>query len=153
MKIAIFRLDGFTYAVSSLWRDALTRGRVSLSKTFPQELADRDPRLNRYVLESFKPIDQITAMEKLQSGQLDFVLGHWHNRPRSPEDGLTQGGVDSGWFIQAGFIQAEFTQEIVAYDGLVVFVAFSDPQRERSVPMALNGKITLNSCVNSIRGK
>lgn len=43
--------------------------------------------------------------------------------------------------------------QVVAYDALVVFVAFSDAQRKDSIPKKLNGKITLDQLRQIYTGK
>ncbi|MFB2891756.1 substrate-binding domain-containing protein [Aerosakkonemataceae cyanobacterium BLCC-F50] len=88
---------------------------VSYKKTLMQELQSRDPRLANYQLRN-----DFNVINSVQSGSSKFALTTYvENLPDDLE------------------------QEVVAYDGLVVFVAFSDNQRQRSIPTAFNGKITL----------
>lgn len=112
--------DGsFQYGVSDSWRDALGRGRVSANQTFAATLTERDPRFGRYQEDNRLPHDDPALLDKLQTGQIDFILGTW--------DASTQ---------------AELKHEIVAYDGVVIFVAFSDPVRQRNIAKALRGKLS-----------
>ncbi|MEG4395810.1 substrate-binding domain-containing protein [Microcoleus sp. BROC3] len=90
---------------------------VSYNKTFVEELSIRDPRLKTYTLE----ISHENIIEEIRSKRADFALTT---------------------FIKD--LPDDMEQVEVAYDGLVVFVAFSDHKRYQSVPNALNGKITLD---------
>ncbi|HAZ44410.1 MAG TPA: phosphate ABC transporter substrate-binding protein [Cyanobacteria bacterium UBA11369] len=88
---------------------------VNYGRSLEQELKNRDPRLANYTLNN----NSSNVIEDIRNGA-DFALTSFvENLP----DNLQQ--------------------EEVAYDGLVVFVAFSDNQRQLSIPNALNGKITL----------
>ncbi|NJR51587.1 MAG: hypothetical protein HC780_20350 [Leptolyngbyaceae cyanobacterium CSU_1_3] len=49
--------------------------------------------------------------------------------------------------------ESGLTEQVVAYDGLGVFVAFSDARRENSIPTALNGRITLDQLKRIYTGK
>jgi hypothetical protein len=116
-------------AVGSAWCDALGQGRVAFGKTLQDELSDRDPRFRQY---RFECMDQAKAIQQLQSGQLDFVLGDWNQLKQ-----LNQ--------------LKQYIPTPIAWDGIVVFVAYSDPERGRSpnaldsIPRALNGKISLDA--------
>jgi ABC-type phosphate transport system substrate-binding protein len=90
---------------------------VSYNKRFVEELSIRDPRLKTYTLE----ISNENILEEIRSKRADFALTT---------------------FIKD--LPDDMEQVEVAYDGLVVFVAFSDNKRYQSVPNALNGKITLD---------
>jgi len=90
---------------------------VSYNKTFVEELSIRDSRLKTYTLE----ISNENILEEIRSKRADFALTT---------------------FIKD--LPDDMEQVEVAYDGLVVFVAFSDNKRYQSVPNALNGKITLD---------
>jgi flagellar basal body-associated protein FliL len=90
---------------------------VSYNKTFAQELKIREPRLRNYTLN----VSNMNLIEAIRSRKADFAL------TTSLED-----------------LPDDMEQVEVAYDGLVVFVAFSDNKRRQSIPNALNGKITLD---------
>ncbi|MEG4631862.1 substrate-binding domain-containing protein [Microcoleus sp. AR_TQ3_B6] len=90
---------------------------VSYNKTFVEELTLREPRLKTYTLE----ISNENIIEEIRRKRADFALTT---------------------FIKD--LPDDMEQVEVAYDGLVVFVAFSDNKRHQSVPNALNGKITLD---------
>ena len=111
--------DSFQYGISNSWRDALGRGRVGANQTFAAALTERNARFGRYQEDNRLPHDDPTLLAKLRNGQIDFILGTWDEST-----------------------QAELKHKIVAYDGVVVFVAFSDPARERNVAKALQGKLS-----------
>jgi len=90
---------------------------VSYKKTFVEELTIREPRLTTYTLN----ISNENIIEAIRLKRADFALTT---------------------FIKD--LPDDMEQVEVAYDGLVVFVAFSDNKRYQSVPNALNGKITLD---------
>jgi serine/threonine protein kinase len=90
---------------------------VSYNKTFAQELKIREPRLRNYTLN----VSNTNLIEAIRSRRADLAL------TTSLED-----------------LPDDMQQVEVAYDGLVVFVAFSDNKRRQSIPNALNGKITLD---------
>jgi hypothetical protein len=90
---------------------------VSYNKTFVEELTIREPRLKTYTLN----ISNENIIEAIRLKRADFALTT---------------------FIED--LPDDMEQVEVAYDGLVVFVAFSDNKRHQSVPNALNGKITLD---------
>jgi PBP superfamily domain len=90
---------------------------VSYNKTLAQELKIREPRLENYTLN----ISNTNVIEAIRSRRANFAL------TTSIED-----------------LPDDMEQVEVAYDGLVVFVAFSDNKRDQSIPNAFNGKITLD---------
>jgi hypothetical protein len=90
---------------------------VSYNKTLVEELTIRDPRLTTYTLE----ISNEDIIEEIRSKRADFAVTT---------------------FIKD--LPDDMEQVEVAYDALVVFVAFSDTKRYQSAPNALNGKITLD---------
>ena len=94
-----------------------TMSLVSYNKTLPEELKIREPRLEDYTLN----ISKTNLIEAIRSRRADFAL--------------TTSIAD---------LPDDMEQVEVAYDGLVVFVAFSDNKRHQSIPNALNGKITLD---------
>lgn len=88
----------------------------SYTKTLAQELINREPRLQNY-RQSNSTGDVI---EDVRSGAVDFALTTY---------------VDE--------LPKDLQQQVVAYDGLLVFVAFSNSKRKENIPNTLNGKITL----------
>lgn len=113
----------------SIWGYVLKGSQLaSYTQTLEQELRDRKPVLQSYVL---KPSDQeVTTLSQL--GSADFALTS-AIAPFSNNSGLTE--------------------QVVAYDGLGVFVAFSDALRDHSIPTALKGKITLEQLRQIYTGK
>lgn len=109
----------FQYSISDTWRDVLGRGRVAADSTFAEVLTQRDIRFSRYQEDNRLPHDDPTLLAKLRTGEISFVLGTW--------DEATQ---------------QDLQHQVVAYDGVVVFVAFSDPERSRNVAKALDGKLS-----------
>jgi serine/threonine protein kinase len=108
----------YTTEAEGVWSYVLSNfSLVSYGKTLDQELKARDPRLANY---TFNTSTQ-DVIEEVRSGRANFALTSYIDK--LPDD---------------------LQQEEVAYDGLVVFVAFSDNKREQSIPSALDGKITLN---------
>jgi hypothetical protein len=111
--------DSITYITeeAGIWSQLLqAQNLVAFGQSLEQTLQERDSRLRNYRLQ----VVSEPVLSSLQSGDADFALTEWI------ED------------LPEGFAQQE-----VAYDGLVVFVAFSDARRSPSVPQILNGKITL----------
>ena len=108
----------YSYGVESgIWNYVLERsGFMSKSENFRQELETRQPTLEDY---SYEGASQ-NAIAQLQNGNLDFVLGSWHDD--LPDD---------------------LEQEVIAFHGLTVFVAFSDDYRKENIPNALKGRISL----------
>jgi len=101
-----------------IWSHILnTVSLVSYKKTFVEELTIREPRLTTYTLN----ISNENIIEAIRLKRADFALTT---------------------FIKD--LPDDMEQAEVAYDGLVVFVAFSDNKRYQSVPNAFNGKITLD---------
>ncbi|MFB2892892.1 hypothetical protein ACE1CI_08105 [Aerosakkonemataceae cyanobacterium BLCC-F50] len=88
----------------------------SYTKTLTQELINREPRLQNYT-QSNSTEDLI---EGVRSGTVDFALTTY---------------VDK--------LPNDLQQQVVAYDGLLVFVAFSNSKRKENIPITLDGKITL----------
>ncbi|GAB4175242.1 MAG: serine/threonine protein kinase [Coleofasciculaceae cyanobacterium] len=89
---------------------------VSDNKTLNEELQERQPKLQlNYRPE---PSNQ-KAIESVRSEKTDFAL----TSLIAP-------------------LPSELESNAVAYDGLVVFVAFSYSKRDKSLPQALNGQIT-----------
>ncbi|XWK89416.1 MAG: substrate-binding domain-containing protein [Phormidium sp.] len=92
---------------------------VSYKNNLIKELEIRDSRLANYKINP-DPDSNLNVIKSVQSDLSKFALTTYVEN--LPDD---------------------LQQEVVAYDGLVVFVAFSDNQRQQSIPTALNGKITL----------
>jgi len=109
----------FTYTgeLGGRWTDLQTqKNLVSPGQTFPQELTKRQPKLKLiYQPES----SDARAIQKVISGEKEFAVTSLVNP-----------------------VPVELEYKEVAYDGLVVVVAFSYSERENSLPPALNGKIT-----------
>jgi ABC-type phosphate transport system substrate-binding protein len=97
---------------------------VAFDRTLEQVLQDRAPRLNQYSLQTTEG----NALDALRSGVAEFALTEW-------QEDLPEG----------------FEQQEVAYDGLVVVVAFGDERRFTtvdstqlfSVPQILQGRISI----------
>lgn len=97
------------------------------NQTLEQKLKDSQPKLEL----NYQPEDSITTViNKVNSGQFDFAVTNLV-QPLTPE-----------------LRNKEF-----AYDGLVVFVAFSYAKRDKSLPKALNGKISLEQLRDIYTGK
>lgn len=104
-------------AEKGIWSYILERpGFVSSSKTIKEEFQARQPLLQQYSYQGGKQ-DTLAAIQK---GEINFALGAWNND--LPED---------------------LEQEVVAFHGIAVYVAFSDDYRQESIPSAFNGKISI----------
>jgi serine/threonine protein kinase len=88
----------------------------SYTKTLAQELRNREPRLQNYTQSNSNG----DLIEDVRSGAVDFALTTY---------------VDK--------LPNDLQQQVVAYDGLLVFVAFSNSKRKENIPNTLDGKITL----------
>ncbi len=109
------------FALSAPWREVIGTRRVSYDKNLLDELSDRAD-LGRTRFQPRPMPESLTAVQqKLQSGELAFVLGDSVN---------DLSGQD-------------LEQTTVAFDGVAVFVAFSDVYRANNIPKRLNGKLTL----------
>ena len=106
---------------------------VSARKTFPEELSDRiqdnvsksSSGLSLY----FQPVNDIAdAVTKLKNSKSDFFITQ-----KSEDELLNTPNAN------------QLKSEIIAHEGIVVFVPFSDAQRENSFPKALNGKISFEN--------
>ncbi len=117
--------EKFTYASqgNDIWNYVLKHPNlVAFGRTLEQELSTRLPKFKL----SYKPeasFDQ--ALEKLRRNQLDFFV------TTLPEDPNA-----------LGQLRAEFETETIAYDGLAVFVAFSDVHRDKNLARAIQGRLT-----------
>jgi ABC-type phosphate transport system substrate-binding protein len=109
----------FTYTgeLGGRWTDLQTqKNLVSPGQTLPQELTKRQPKL-KLIYQPESSDEQ--AIQKVISGEKEFAVTSLVNP-----------------------VPVELEYKEVAYDGLVVVVAFSYSKRENSLPPALNGKIT-----------
>nr|WP_254445355.1 substrate-binding domain-containing protein [Anabaena sp. UHCC 0204] len=119
----------YTSAKDDIWSYVITTknllpGGINLEDKLKTIL----PNLNvKYDQTSFKS-DLITT---IKSGKTDFGVTNLINFQGNPEFGYQE----------------------FAYDGLVVFVAFSKKGREQSLPTALNGKISLEQLRQIYTGK
>lgn len=106
------------YAVErGIWNYVLERsGFMSQSGNLRQELEARQPILENYTYWGAEE----NVIERIQREEIDFALGYWN------ED-----------------LPDDLEQEVVAFHGLTVFVAFSDDYRKENIPSALKGKISL----------
>jgi serine/threonine protein kinase len=117
--------EKFTYASQSndIWNYVLKHpGLVAFGKTLEQELSTRLPNF-KLTYKPAKSFDQ--ALEQLRSSQLDFLV------TTLPEDPNA-----------LGQLKADFETETIAYDGLTVFVAFSDEHRDRNLAKAIQGRLS-----------
>lgn len=115
----------FNYSTSSsegTWNYLMTTpGLVSVGKKINQELDARGMQLQlRYKPEPFIDL----AIQKVKAKKVDFLI--------------TNIVAD----IDKHLEKANFKLQPIAYEGIVIFVAFSDAKREGSFPEALKGKIS-----------
>jgi ABC-type phosphate transport system substrate-binding protein len=120
----------FTYTGErkGIWSYILRSTHLILkNQTLEEKLKESQPKL----LLNYQPEDlPETALAKVQSGKVDF-------------------GVTS----LVNDLTPQMLHREVAYDGLVVFVAFSYAKRESGLPKALNGKISLEQLRELYTGK
>lgn len=118
-KVSAIPAGKFTYTAEQqgTWNYTLQqKNLVADGKTLEEELEKRQPKLQL----NYQPEDSTqTALEKVRSEETDFALTSL----------ITP-------------LPIEMESQTVAYEGLVVFVAFSYSQRDNSLPQALNGQIT-----------
>lgn len=105
----------YTTEVDGIWR-YIFNNRFADDLTLEQELKNRDSRLKNYKLSAISN----DVIGDIRAGRADFALTNY---------------IDN--------LPKELKQTIVAYDGLVVFVAFSDSGREATIPKNFQGKISL----------
>ncbi|MDJ0713766.1 MAG: hypothetical protein QNJ54_06060 [Prochloraceae cyanobacterium] len=119
----------FDYTVSNgIWERVFDRrGAVQHNVSLKQELENRDPILKQYKYIKYSNEDPIEA---LKNGDIDFALGRWNEN-----------------------LSEDLEQEIVAYHGLAVFVAYSDDLTKKSLPKAFSGKISLDDLRKLYTGK
>jgi serine/threonine protein kinase len=108
---------------NGLWHYILRHpGLVSLGKTLEEDLARRVPKFKL----KYKPEKSLDAsLAKLRDGALDFVV------TALPINVAARSAIDS-----------EFEVQVIAHDGIAVFVSFSDVHRDRNLARSLQGMIT-----------
>ncbi|MBH8560918.1 substrate-binding domain-containing protein [Nostoc sp. CENA67] len=120
----------YTYSFDKNGTWSYIRGQSNLilhNKTLEQKLKDSQPKLEL----NYQSEDSITkAIEQVKSGNSDFAVTN---------------------LIQKN--TPDLRNQEFAYDGLVVFVAFSYSKRDNSLPKALNGKISLEQLRDLYTGK
>ena len=121
-----FPVEKFVYASldNDIWNYILKhRSLVSLNKTLEEELKEKVPKL-QLTYKTEKSLE--TALEKLKNQSLDFLV------TALPESKSTLGELETSFNI-----------ETIAYDGVAVFVAFSDIHRDKNIAKSLKGEITI----------
>lgn len=109
---------------------------VAPRKTFPLELRHRIQKSKSLQL-NYKPVEKIAvAIANLKNNQADFFITE-----HSEEEFQNIPNAN------------ELESQPVAYEGIVVFVPFSDSQRDKSLPEALNGKISFEDLQKIYRGE
>jgi hypothetical protein len=131
-----FPKGNFTYGseINGIWHYILRHpGLVALGKTLEKELAQRAPGFKL----KYQPEESLEAsLAKLRSGDLDFIV--------------TTLPVNSG---NRSALNAEFTVQPIAYDGVAVFVPFSDVHRDSNLARSLKGNITFEQLRQLYSGK
>lgn len=125
----VFSENNMSYAIQkdSIWTTVIGKpGLIAPRKTLLQELRDRmlteKPNLR---LNSIDQASLEQQLEKLRGKQIDFVLAEVPTKERP--------AVVNG-----------LEETIVAYDGIVVFVAFNDATRGQNIPNQLGGDVTFD---------
>lgn len=126
----------FTYSSEKdgIWHYILRHpGLVSLGKTLEKELAQRAPgfKLNYQPEDSLEP-----SLIKLRDSKLDFVV------TTLPANSPSRSALN-----------VEFEVQAIAYDGLAVFVPFSDVHRDRNLARSLKGNISFDQLRRLYTGK
>ena len=94
---------------------------VSYGKTLEEELSDRQTKFQL----NYQPVSSIdNAIKEVQSNEAAFLITRLVGN------------------LAEGLKQKNLIADPIGYEGIVVFVAFSDAQRVGSLPQALKGKIT-----------
>ena len=113
-----------------------TQNIVSAEKTFPEELKNRVQKSLLFKI-NYKPVKTIPeAIAKVINNDTKFFITQ-----HSDEELKNIPNAN------------KLITEKVAYEGIVVFVPFSDSQRENSLPEALNGKISFEDLRKIFRGE
>jgi serine/threonine protein kinase len=136
IKSVDFPTEKFVYASldNDIWNYILRhKSLVSLNKTLEKELAEKVPKL-QLTYRTEKSFE--TALENLKNKRLDFLV------TTLPESQST-----------LGVIESSFNSETIAYDGVAIFVAFSDIHRDKNLAKSLNGKITIEQLRQLYTGK
>jgi hypothetical protein len=126
IKSVDFPTEKFVYASldNDIWNYILKHpSLISLNKTLEQELAEKVPKL-QLTYKTEKSFE--AALENLKNKRLDFLV------TTLPESQST-----------LGVIESSFNTETIAYDGVAIFVAFSDIHRDKNIAKSLQGKITI----------
>lgn len=123
----------YTAANDATWKYLLAQpSLVSPDKKFEDELKARQMELQLV----YKPENsENSAIQALKKGEIDFLLTHDTSKS---DDKITKEGL---------------IYNPVAYNGIVVFVPFSDAQRKGSLPEALKGKISFEQLRKLYTGK
>jgi hypothetical protein len=131
-----FPEGSFSYGSESngLWHYILRHpGLVSLGKTLEEDLARRVPKFKL----KYKPENSLdSSLAKLRDGDLDFVV------TTLPINVAARSAIDS-----------EFEVQVIAHDGIAVFVSFSDVHRDRNLARSLQGMITFEQLRKLYTGK
>jgi serine/threonine protein kinase len=99
-----------------------TPGLLSPNNKFDKVLRERGMKLQL----NYKSVNSLNeALNQIEKKKVDFFI--------------TQHAGNFGLPLQ----DKQLTSETIAYEGIVIFVPFSDSQREGSIPQGLNGKISL----------
>ncbi len=107
----------YTAEAGSVWHHILrARNLVAFNRSLEQVLQERDRRFRSYQLD----VTQTDALADVQAGRTAFALTEWNDS-----------------------LPAGLHQEVVAFDGLAILVAFGDAERSQSIPQALQGSISL----------
>jgi ABC-type phosphate transport system substrate-binding protein len=102
-------------------------GLILRTQTLEEKLKESQPKLTI----KYRPLDSFgAAVERIRNGEIQFAITNLVNRPT-----------------------AELQYQEVAYDGIVVFIAFSYSKRDKSLPRALNGQITFEQIRDLYTGK
>ncbi|MFN6570101.1 substrate-binding domain-containing protein [Dendronalium sp. ChiSLP03b] len=118
----------YTGEKNGTWSYILRQTNLILqNQTLEQKLKASHPKLEL----TYQPEDLLTtAIDKVKSAQSDFAVTNLVNE-----------------------LTPELRDKEVAYDGLVVFVAFSYSKRDKSLPRALNGQISFEQLRDLYTGK
>lgn len=119
---------------NGLWQYILQHpGLISQSGTLEADLKNRAPKFKL----KYQPEKSLEAvLAKVRTGAIDFAV------TVLPASGAARSAVES-----------EFTVQPIAYDGLAVFVAFSDVHRDRNIARSLDGQITFDRLRQIYTGK
>lgn len=101
-----------------------------------------------------QPSPPPTLVTQLQQGQPTFQLIYQPSQSfEAAIAAVQQGQVAFAVLPLTASIPEDLQAEVVAYDGLVAFVAFNAPTRSRGLPNALNGKITQDQLTQLYTGE